>query len=150
MFALLNRAKASLPELVAAIEASNDPNKLEEMLLLNDALTELIKKVESFKPLRPSLVTNGLSNGSFMSVPGSGTSAGFLSPSLNPISSMSNLSISEEDDDDLPLTPRLDKGKGKAVHHEEPESEFVNENGKIIPEPGSAVEEHAGSPTDTR
>jgi protein phosphatase 1 regulatory subunit 37 len=166
--AILNRAKASLPSLVAAIETSNDPNKLEEMLLLNDSITELIKQVESSKPPRPSLVLNGLRNGSYAhsdvssSTPGTPSfSAGVLSPILN--RSFSNSSLSSltsaqlatgqqgSDDDDAPTTPRVDKGKGKAVHHEEPGSFLVaGEEGKIIPEPGAAVDENIGSPTDSR
>jgi len=55
------------------------------------------------------------------------------------------------DEDDMPSTPRLDKGKGKAVHREEPESFLVEgDEGKIIPEPGAAVDENIGSPTDSR
>ena len=166
--AILNRAKSSLPSLVAAIESSNDPNKLEEMLVLNDSLTELIKQVESSKPSRPSLVLNGLRNGSYAhsdvsgSTPGTPSfSAGILSPTLN--RSFSNSSLSSltsaqmptgqrgSDEDDVPTTPRLDKGKGKAVHHEEPESFLVTgDEGKIIPEPGAAVDENTGSPTDSR
>ena len=162
--AVLNRAKASLPPLVAAIEASNDPNKLEEMLLLNDSITDLIKQVEASKPSRPSLVLNGLRNGSYAhsdvsgSTPGTPSfSTGLLSPTLN--HSFSNSSLSSlaspqtaagQEEDDMPTTPRLDKGKGKAIHHEEPEPFLPSEEGKIIPEPGAAVDENIGSPTDSR
>lgn len=168
--ALVNRAKATLPALVAAIEASNDPMKLEEMLVLNDSLTELIKKIETTKPLRPSLSLHGLSNGSLArsettgSAPGTPFSAGIRSPTLTSVNSYSSLtsfssplvtSVKQEDDDDAPVTPRLNKGKGKAILHDEPHSFSVGsdeEDGKIIPEPrGAAVaDETLGSPTDSR
>lgn len=163
--AILNRAKASLPPLIAAIESSNDPNKLEEMLLLNDSITDLIKQVEASKPSRPSLVLNGLRNGSYArsdvsgSTPGTPSfSAGVLSPTLERAFSNSSLSSltsnqmasDQDNEDDIPTTPRVDKGKGKAIHHEEPESFLGKDEGKIIPEPGAAVDESIGSPTDSR
>jgi protein phosphatase 1 regulatory subunit 37 len=165
--ALVNRAKATLPALVAAIEASNDPTKLEEMLLLNDSLTELVKKIETTKPLRPSLSLNGLSNGSAThseiteSTPGTPFSAGVRSPTLNSLNSFSSLSslasprTINADEDDIPVTPKLDKGKGKAVIHDEPLSFSIGsdeEDGKIIPEPrgAAAADEAIGSPTDSR
>lgn len=155
---LLDRAKATLPALVAAIEASNDPNKLEEMLILNDTITDLVKKFEALKPRRPSLRLSGL-NGSFLSseltgsTPGTPSfSAGIRSPSLSQsLSSISSVSspLAIQDEDDEPITPRLDKGKGKAIHHED--VSLVGEDGKIIPEPKSAsTDEIAGSPTDSR
>jgi len=164
---ILNRAKASLPALVAVIEDSNDPDKLEEMLLLNDAITDLIKQVEASKPSRPLLALNGLRNGSYAhsdisSTPGTPPfSAGIPSPPLDRSLSNSSLSSRESsqatrgqqgsDEDDMPTTPRLDKGKGKAVHHEEPEAFLVlGEDEKIIPEPGAAGDENMGSPTDSR
>jgi protein phosphatase 1 regulatory subunit 37 len=164
---ILNRAKATLPALGAAIEASDDPTKLEEMLILNDNITDLLKKIEEIKPIRPSLALNGLGNGSFRfsESPTPGTPSytpDILSPGL--LHSFSNSSLSSltspstpsnaegVDDDDIPITPRRDKGKGRAVLVEEPNPLDLQEDpdAKIIPEPGSLVEESSGSPTDTR
>ncbi|KAG8824252.1 hypothetical protein FRC17_009140 [Serendipita sp. 399] len=153
---LLDRARATLPALVAAIEASNDPNKLEEMLILNDSLTDLIKQMESRRPVRPSLSLNGLNGTSRHSdAPGStpGTpsfSPGIRSPLSQSFSSFSSITPSNGADDDEPVTPRLDKGKGKAIHHDE-FAIGAGEDGKIIPEPGSATaDDPLGSPTDSR
>lgn len=60
-----------------------------------------------------------------------------------------------QDEDDIPVTPKLDKGKGKAVIHDEPLSFSIGldeEDGKIIPEPRgtAAADEALGSPTDSR
>ncbi|KAG8785188.1 hypothetical protein FRC20_001275 [Serendipita sp. 405] len=154
---LLDRAKATLPSLVAAIEASNDPNKLEEMLILNDSLTDMIKRMESRRPLRPSLSLNGIINGNSRhldttgSAPGTPAfSPGIRSPLSQSFSSFSSITPSIGAEDDGPVTPRLDKGKGKAIH----DDDFtigVGEDGKIIPEPGSATaDDTLGSPTDSR
>ena len=143
---------------MAAIEASNDPNQLEEMLFHNDSITDLVKKFEVLKPRRPSLRLSGL-NGSFLSsdltgsTPGTPSfSAGIRSPSLSQsLSSISSASspLAAQNEDDEPITPRLDKGKGKAIHHED--LSLVGQDGKIIPEPGSAItDEVEGSPTDSR
>lgn len=137
---LLAQAHAILQSLVVAIEASNDPDKLEEMLALNDNIGDLVKKIES-KPIRPILELNGLGglNGTSM-----GTPDRIFSPQIaSEAEARENASL-----EDTPITPRLDKGKGKAVLHEEPE-EMQEEEGKIIPEPGTG-EENLGSPTDSR
>ena len=61
---LLEQARSVLPALAAMIQASDDPHRLEEMLLLNDELTELIDKAQRLgeRPVRPNLITNGHAN----------------------------------------------------------------------------------------
>lgn len=159
---LLERARSVLPALAAMIEASGDPHRLEEMLLLNDALTELIDKAQRLgkKPVRPTLITNGHANGGF----------GYFdldkripSPIPSVASTPSVLQsprVPDLENDDPPTTPRVDKGKGKAVDLPRGVDSNHEEGGKIIPEPGPladvTVEDgelvplSAGSPTDSR
>lgn len=155
---LLERARSVLPALAAMIESSGDPHRLEEMLLLNDELTELIDKSQRLgeKPVRPTLITNGHTNG------GLGyfdldkrTASPVPSVSSTPSALLSPRGVPDPEDLETPTTPRADKGKGKAVEGMDPD-----QGGKIIPEPGSladvTVEDgelvplSAGSPTDTR
>jgi hypothetical protein len=151
-----------LPALIALIQASTDPHRLEEMLLLNDALTELIEKAQQWgdKPARPTLITNGHENGGFGYFDMDKQTA---SP-LPPVPSIPTVLLSPRGapdlEDDSPTTPRVDKGKGKAVGPLPGMESDHEEGGKIIPEPGSlagvTVEDgelvplSSGSPTDSR
>ena len=133
------------------------------MLILNDVLTELIDKAQRLgeKPARPTIITNGHTNGSFgyfdldkrtpSPIPSvSSTTSVLLSPR----------GVPDPEDADTPTTPRADKGKGKAVDLPPGTDPDHETGGKIIPEPGSladvTVEDgelvplSAGSPTDTR
>jgi len=160
---LLERARSVLPALAAMIQASGDPHKLEEMLLLNDALTELIEKAQRLgeKPIRPTLITNGHANGRFGYFDLDKRTASPL-PSVpsTPSVLLSPRGVPDPEDDDTPTTPRVDKGKGKAVDLPPGINSGREEGGKIIPEPGPladvTVEDGelvplcAGSPTDSR
>lgn len=152
-----------LPALEAMIQASGDPHRLEEMLLLNDSLTELIDKAQRLgkKPVRPTLITNGHENGGFgyfdldkripSPIPSAASTPSVLLPPRG---------VPDPEDDDPPTTPRVDKGKGKAIDLPRGVDSNHDEGGKIIPEPGPladvTVEDgelvplSAGSPTDTR
>ena len=157
---LLGRARSVLPVLAAMIQASGDPHRLEEMLLLNDALTELIDRAQQLgeRPVRPSLITNGHSNGSFGYFDlDKGTASPIPSVLSTPSVLLSPRGVPDPEDDDTPTTPRVDKGKGKALNLP---PGMESEGGKIIPEPGPlagvTVEDGElvplgpGSPTDTR
>ena len=160
---LLEQARSVLPALGAMIQASDDPHRLEEMLLLNDALTELINKAQRLgeKPARLSLVTNGHANGGFgFSDLDKRTASPLASVSPTPPVLLIPRGVPDPEDDDTPTTPRVDKGKGKAVDLPPGVNSDHEEHGKIIPEPGSladvTVEDgelvplNPGSPTDTR
>jgi hypothetical protein len=161
---LLERARSMLPALGAMIQASGDPDRLEEMLLLNDALTELINKARRLgeKPVRPSLIINGHSNEGFgyFDLDKRTPSPIPLVSTTTPSVLLSPRGVPDPEEDDTPSTPRVDKGKGKAVDLTLGMGADHEEGGKIIPEPGSladvTVEDGelvpicAGSPTDTR
>lgn len=160
---LLEQARSVLPALAAMIQASGDPHRLEEMLLLNDALTELINKAQRLgeKPARLSLITNGHANGRFgFSDLDKRTASPLPSVPSTPPVLLSPRGVPDPEDDDTPTTPRVDKGKGKAVDLPPGVNSDHEEHGKIIPEPGSladvTVEDgelvplNPGSPTDTR
>jgi len=160
---LLERARSVLPALAAMIQASGDPHRLEEMLLLNDALTELINKAQRLgeKPPRPTIITNGHTNGGFgyFDLDKRITSP-IPSVTSTPSVLLSPRGVPEPEDDDTPATPRANKGKGKAIVLPPGMDSDHEEGGKIIPEPGPladvTVEDgelvplSAGSPTDTR
>ena len=160
---LLEQARSVLPALAAMIQASDDPHRLEEMLLLNDALTELIKKAQQLgeKPVRLTLITNGHADGRFgYSDLDKRTASPLPSVSSTPSVLLSPRGVPDPEADDTPTTPRVDKGKGKAVDLPSGINSDHVEHGKIIPEPGSladvTVEDgelvllSAGSPTDSR
>ena len=104
---LSTRSRAALQALTSLIEATDDPLHLEEMLALNDDLTSLLARVNArrsdlkkFKGLgidieRAKLSEEPVSNGQI--------------PAGQPV-------LEEEDE---PVTPRVDKGKRRA----EPEPE---------------------------
>lgn len=100
---ILSSAKESLKALAHLIEESDDPSQLEELLGLNDELTSLLARSS---PKRPGIKFGGLA----IQLP-----EGRLASPVNG----SALPADLRDDDDIPRTPRIDKGKGRA----EPEPE---------------------------
>jgi protein phosphatase 1 regulatory subunit 37 len=160
---LLEQARSVLPALAAMIQASDDPHRLEEMLLLNDALTELIDQAQRLgeRPVRPSVITNGHANGGHGHSDLDKRTASPVPLVLStPSILLSPRGVPDPEDDDTPTTPRVDKGKGKAVEPPPGVNSDHEERGKIIPESGPladvAVEDgelvllSAGSPTDSR
>jgi len=160
---LLEQARSVLPALAAMIQASDDPHRLEEMLLLNDELTELIDKAQRLgeRPVRPNLIINGHANGGYgHSDMDKRTASPVPSVSSTPSVLLSPRGVPDPEDDDTPTTPRVDKGKGKGVDPPPGVNSEHEERGKIIPEPGLladvTVEDgelvllSAGSPTDSR
>lgn len=160
---LLEQARSVLPALASMIQASDDPHRLEEMLLLNDALTELIGKAQRLeeRPVRPTLITNGHpSGGHGYSDMEKRTASPVPSVSTTPPVLRSPRGVPYPEAIDTPTTPRADKGKGKAVDPPPGVNSDHEGRGKIIPEPGPladvTVEDGelvllcAGSPTDTR
>ncbi|KAF9016002.1 RNI-like protein [Hymenopellis radicata] len=102
------RVRAIIEELGVVIQATEDPERMEELFAMHDELTELVGKVENLKQ-RPILSLQGLG------VRLNGLPSPRVSPRPSPL--LMGSSIEEED----PSTPRIDKGKAKA----EPEFEKV-------------------------
>ncbi|KAJ7136385.1 hypothetical protein C8R43DRAFT_929206 [Mycena crocata] len=111
---VLKQAKALTRELMLVIPATEDPARMEELLNVNDALTALIARAPP--PGRPTLTLQGLG---IKWAPG----APVASPAQenDAEAGQANGHILGEDDDG-PTTPRVDKGKARAVPEpEEPE-----------------------------
>ncbi|KAI0343834.1 RNI-like protein [Trametopsis cervina] len=107
--ALSARSQESLKSLTSVIEATDDPSKLEEMLALNDELTTLLARLNEPRPELKRLKGLGL----------------HLEDLRQPIyhgnghPSAIHQILSSDDEEEEPITPRVDKGKGRA----EPEPE---------------------------
>jgi protein phosphatase 1 regulatory subunit 37 len=128
----LKQAKALTRELSTVIQATEDPGRMEELLDVNDTLTALVARVPP--PGRPTLTLQGLG---LKWAPGAGQAVS--SPALGNGHSPTGLGAGGqgdaggggaanghvnmgEEDDDAPTTPRVDKGKARAVPEpEEPE-----------------------------
>ena len=104
------RSRAALQSLAALIESTNDPSQLEEMLTLNDELTSLLARVNARRPELKRLKGLGIS------VEHAKPPSEIIGNGLQ--DSPDHLSPGEEEEDE-PVTPRIDKGKGRA----EPEPE---------------------------
>ncbi|KAI0321438.1 hypothetical protein OF83DRAFT_1051221 [Amylostereum chailletii] len=109
---LVSKTKAVIKPLNDMIRSTSDPTKLEDLLVLNDSLTSLLAQVNP----RPQLSLQGLGL-AFRQLTPSPTP----SPANGSANGMTNghvvVSPNPQDDDqgeDLPVTPRIDKGKGKA------------------------------------
>ncbi|KAJ7763041.1 hypothetical protein B0H16DRAFT_1311352, partial [Mycena metata] len=114
----LKQAKALTRELSTVIQATEDPSRMEELLDVNDVLTGLIARVPP--PGRPTLTLQGLpvrwTPGPMVASPalengdaGAGNAAGANGHAVT-------------GEEEQPTTPRVDKGKARAVPEpEEPE-----------------------------
>ena len=149
-------------ELASIIQETNDAERLEELLNVNDQLLNLLKKVPGRE--KPVLTLQSLGVAFNKLPPSSGDdSDGKLdgTPHLNGRPSdrgeESSEASSVEGFEDSPTTPKIDKGKGKAEPEpEEPEkvlsprihiddSEDEDEDGVVYED---AVEVAGASPTD--
>ncbi|KAJ7035986.1 hypothetical protein C8F04DRAFT_1340388, partial [Mycena alexandri] len=114
----LKQAKALTRELGTVIQATEDPSRMEELLDVNDVLTGLVAQVPP--PGRPTLTLQGLG---LKWTPG----AMVASPALeNGDAGAGNAAGANghagAGEDEQPTTPRVDKGKARAVPEpEEPE-----------------------------
>ncbi|KAJ7025845.1 RNI-like protein [Mycena alexandri] len=114
----LKQAKALTRELGTVIQATEDPSRMEELLDVNDVLTGLVAQVPP--PGRPTLTLQGLG---LKWTPG----AMVASPALeNGDAGAGNAAGANghagTGEDEQPTTPRVDKGKARAVPEpEEPE-----------------------------
>ncbi|CAK5276482.1 unnamed protein product, partial [Mycena citricolor] len=138
---VLKRARALTHELSAVIEATDDPARMEELLDANDTLTALITHLPTNAIARPTLTLQGL---------------GLKSTNGEPLPTANGVAPTA---DEPPSTPRIDKGKARAVPEpEEPEKvlsptkllmgqgdEDVDSEGPLHVE-----ESEPGSPTTSR
>lgn len=132
--------RALTTELAAAIQETEDPGRLEELLEVNDSLIGLLKRLPAVgariggpkaggdglgKGGRPNLTLTGLGIGGVNQRPNGSaiqaTSSPVVNGSLAVPSNANHLhhpksSAAEEEDDeeDTPTTPRVDKGKRRA------------------------------------
>lgn len=108
---LPTRSRTALQSLAALIESTDDPSQLEGMLALNDELTSLLARVNARRPELKRLKGLGIN------VEDARLSAAIVS---NGHASSDHLRTEEDElEEEIPVTPRIDKGKGRA----EPEPE---------------------------
>nr|GAT60426.1 predicted protein [Mycena chlorophos] len=117
--ALVKQAKELTHELSALIDATDDPSRMEELLMVNDELTSLISRGPP-PAVRPSLTLTGLGIKWVAAVPVGGNDS--ASPSPSSINGHTIHEVQEEAEEDHLPTPRIDKGKARAIPEpEEPE-----------------------------
>ncbi|KAJ7751788.1 hypothetical protein DFH07DRAFT_1032273 [Mycena maculata] len=113
---VLKQARALTRELGNTIQTTEDPSRMEELLGVNDELTALVARAPA--PGRPTLTLQGLG---LKWTPG----APLASPAPEDGSAtltLANGHAAVEEEDHTPTTPRVDKGKARAVPEpEEPE-----------------------------
>ncbi|KAJ7229308.1 hypothetical protein B0H12DRAFT_1212926 [Mycena haematopus] len=123
----LKQAKALTRELGTVIQETEDPSRMEALLDVNDALTALIARAPP--PGRPTLTLQGLgikwAPGATVASPATEVRAvnGNGHGNGNGLGNGNgHVGGEDEPEEELPTTPRLDKGKAKAVPEpEEPE-----------------------------
>ena len=120
---LLSKSKSVVPDLADIIQATNDTRVLEDLLVLYDSLTSIIAQASprpdlQLQGLGPELKASGSQSEKEItllsrSASTNGITNGYLSRNGQDISDL---------DEEVPSTPKVDKGKGKAVPQlEEPE-----------------------------
>lgn len=121
-----NKAKAVVIELKGVIQETTDPARLEELLSVNDELTIALSLLPP--PARPTLTLQGLGlNWDDIQSPGADAAKSHRwkgSANGESLSSHdSSADASELSEDEIePVTPKIDKGKGRAEPEpEEPE-----------------------------
>jgi protein phosphatase 1 regulatory subunit 37 len=162
MNGIVGESRAVTSELASIIQETNDMERLEELLNVNDQLLNLLKKVPGGS--KPILTLKGLGvalNNVSVSSDDDGDGKLDHAPHINGRPGHHGGEISEassaEGFEDSPTTPKIDKGKGKAEPEpEEPEkvlspririndSEDEDEDGVPYEE---AVDGAVASPTD--
>ncbi|KDQ52233.1 hypothetical protein JAAARDRAFT_40347 [Jaapia argillacea MUCL 33604] len=129
---LVQKSRSLLPALTAQIQTTADPTRLEELLGLNDSLMELLARLDAsatggqgqgtpgqFKGLGLVIDTKRLEGGL-----GGGSVAVGGETDSGETSENGHVVGREEEEDGLPSTPRVDKGKGRA-EPEPPEPEKI-------------------------
>ena len=110
---LLQSTRELMKSIVSVVESTTDPTHLESLLTLNDELMSLLGRLE---PKPEGLRLQGLGN-----LPSNGDAVGNGHTSHTPEGSASSAQeLEAPSDDDEPITPRIDKGKGRAEPEPEP------------------------------
>ncbi|PIL27549.1 hypothetical protein GSI_10700 [Ganoderma sinense ZZ0214-1] len=133
---LLQSTREMMRSIVLVIERTSDPVRLDSLLSLNDELMTLLGRLEP-KPVGLKLQGLGIehTNGD---APGNGYAP--HAPERN-----STQGLEAPFDDDEPVTPRLDKGKGRAEPEPEPVESVLSPTFLIT----ESDEEEAGTPPMT-
>ena len=108
---LIESTREMMKSVVSTIERTTDPTQLESLLALNDDLMALLGRLEP-KPEGLKLQGLGIQTSEAL---GNGNVHHAREDSASPVHREENLS-----DDDEPITPRVDKGKGRADPEPEP------------------------------
>lgn len=130
---LLQSTREMMRSIVSMIERTSDPSRLDSLLSLNDELMTLLGRLEP-KPVGLKLQGLGIQ-------PTNGDASGNGHAPLAPESS-STQGLELPSDDDEPVTPRLDKGKGRAEPEPEPVESVLSPTFLIT----ESDEEEAGTP----
>ena len=133
---LLQSTREMMRSIVSMIERTSDPSRLDSLLSLNDELMTLLGRLEP-KPVGLKLQGLGIQ-------PTNGDAAGNGHAPHTPESS-STQGLEVPSDDDEPVTPRLDKGKGRAEPEPEPVESVLSPTFLIT----ESDEEEAGTPPMT-
>lgn len=132
-------ARTVVAELATAIQETDDPVRLEELLEINDQLLGLLKKLPAAggKPGKPTLSLRGLGLSLHGDTPA-------VNGHANGISAKASPSIDDyAEADDTPTTPRIDKGKRRADPEPE-EIEKVLSPALLLSETSEDEDEEAG------
>ncbi|EIN04586.1 hypothetical protein PUNSTDRAFT_47270 [Punctularia strigosozonata HHB-11173 SS5] len=131
---LAKKTNALLHMLAALIAKTDDPNKLEELLNLNDSLTDLMRRVPSAARKTGLGLALPLNGGPYLSNGGGDT-----------------IDDSEESEFEQPdpTTPKIDKGKGKAIEAPpEPEKVLTPTAEFLISNESESEDEHGYFPAE--
>ncbi|KAA1472653.1 RNI-like protein [Dentipellis sp. KUC8613] len=139
--AALERARALLPALEEAAQVVSDPERLNDVLALNDYLRAAVAR--GAQAARPQIRLAGLGLDLGKGVGENGVANGHVEDAKE-------VESPEEDaEDELPPTPRVDKGKGRAEPEpEEPEPVLSPSFVRVAANEGEVEGEDGRSPTD--
>ncbi|CDO75859.1 hypothetical protein BN946_scf184833.g10 [Trametes cinnabarina] len=145
---IVKSTREIMKSIVSMIETTTEPSRLQMLLDLNDDLTSLLARLEP----KPSLKLQGLG----IQVGNGEAPVNGHATAVEPISAVAP-EEPEPTEDDEPITPRVDKGKGRAEPEPEPvesvlsptflitESDDEDGEGPAVP---AEVAESLVSPTD--
>ncbi|TFY60339.1 hypothetical protein EVG20_g7457 [Dentipellis fragilis] len=139
--ARLERARALLPALEEAAQVVSDPEQLSDVLALNDYLRAAVARAG--QAARPQIRLAGLGLDLGKGVGENGVANGHMEDAKEVESPV------EDAEDEMPPTPRVDKGKGRAEPEpEEPEPVLSPSFGRVVADEGEGEGEDGRSPTD--
>ncbi|KAI0371987.1 RNI-like protein [Pilatotrama ljubarskyi] len=114
---LVKSTREIMKSIIAMIETTTEPSRLEMLLSLNDDLTDLLARLEPRpEPLKIQGLGLQIGHGKIMS----------NGHAQHVESSRAGAEEPEPSDDDEPITPRVDKGKGRAEPEPEPQESVLS------------------------